>query len=243
MSLEKLESFVMESGNEEMVKAINGVKETYKGNVERLTFLEKEIANATSKRDSIRDLVKSKLGLDELSEDALDKAISKFNSSGDDTKNNEINKLSSMVEMLKAEKDGLESKYKQKINSFKIEKELTSLGAIEDTESMRAYEIVLDEIKKGSTYDDNGNLIFKANDGTTIRNNDGSPVTLADRYSQVKDSEDLAFLFKKKRSKAGSGLPTGNSAGTNLSLKDMNEAERTALFRSNPEQFKRLAGL
>jgi len=52
MSLEILEKLANESGNEEFVNAVNWVKESYKTNVERLSFLEKDKQKAIEKRDT-----------------------------------------------------------------------------------------------------------------------------------------------------------------------------------------------
>jgi hypothetical protein len=244
MSLEVLEKFATESGNEEVVNAVSSIKESYKGNVDRLNFLEKEMKSATEKRDSVKNLVKSKLGLDELSEEALDGAINSLKGNKDSSYDAEIKNLSSMVEMLKVEKESVESKYKQTVNGFKIERALSDIGAREETEGSKAYDIVLSEIRQGAEFDDDGNIVFKANDGTTLRNADGTPVSLEDRYNQLKDSNDLAFLFKKKRSKAGSGATGSNADGAKItSLEGLDEKQRIALFKQNPEQYKRLANL
>lgn len=243
MSLEMLEKFATESGNEEIVGAVNAVKESYKSNVDRLTFLEKDMKKAVEKRDSVTGLIKNKLGVDDVSEEALDSAITSLKSKKDSSNDAEIANLSTMLDMIKTEKEGLQNKYNETVNTYKLEKELTKIGAVNDTETAKAYDILLGEIKQGAEFDDNGNIMFKSNDGTTIRNADGSPTTLADRYAQLKDSEELSFLFKKTRSKAGSGSNAGSPAGGVTSLKDLNEAQRVALFKQDPEQYKRLASL
>jgi hypothetical protein len=67
-------------------------------------------------------------------------------------------------------------------------------------------------------------------------------MSLSDRYSQVKDSDDFQFLFKTKRSKSGSGSSGGNSGGGKVtSLEGLNDVERTRLYKQNPELFKQLS--
>ena len=75
MSLEIIKKFAEESGNEDLVKAVGTVEDTIKGNVEKMSFLERDLKGAIEKRDSIKSLVKSKLGLNELSEEALDNVL------------------------------------------------------------------------------------------------------------------------------------------------------------------------
>lgn len=242
MSLEVLEKFATESGNDDLVKAVTSVKESFNSNINRMKFLEQESKTAFEKRDNIANTVKSKLGIAELSEEALDGFLKQVKSNPDVTIKAENDKLVSMIDMLKTEKEGLNSKLQQTVNSYKIEKQLTKLGAIEETEGSKAYDIVLSEINQGATFDENGEIVFKANDGTTIRNADGSPMTLADRYNQLKDSDELSFLFKTKRSKAGSGATGSNgNSGKVTSLDGLNDAQRLALFRQDPELFRKLS--
>lgn len=243
MSLEVLEKFALESNNDELIGAVNSVKESYKGNVERLSFLEKDMRTAVQKRDDLKSLVKHKLGVEDLTEDALDGFLTKVKSGSDEVSKSEIKNLSSMVEMLKLEKESIASKYSETLNGYKIEKQLTSLGAIEETEGSKAYDIVLNEVRQNASFDEDGRVIFKANDGTTIRNADGSPMSLADRYNQLKDSEELSFLFKTKRTKAGSSATGGKPSNKITSLDGLNDDQRRALFVQDPALFRQLAGL
>lgn len=240
MSIEVLKKFAEESGNEEVLSAVSSVEQSFKSNVEKLSYLEKEKQTAIEKRDSVRGLVKSKFGIDEITEEALDGFLSSVkDGSGNDK---EISNLTSMVEMLKVEKEGISKKYQDTINSYKIEKQLNSLGAIEETENQRAYDIVLKEVISGAEFNADGELVFKANDGTTIRNSDGSPMSLEDRYNQVKDSDDLSFLFKNKRTKTGASAKGGKFTSKVTSLDGLDEQQRIALFRQDPELYRKLAG-
>ena len=241
MSLELLEKLAVESNNAEIINAVGSVKESYRTNVERLSFLEKDIKKAVEKRDEQSQLVKNKLGIKELSEEALEEALSKLK--GNSSNDGEIKNLTTMVEMLKTEKEAIEASYKSKINSYKIERALSDLGAREEAEGKKAYDIILNEISDGIEFDENGNIVFKAKDGTTVRNTDGSPISLADKYNQLKDSDELSFLFKKKRSKSGTGSGGAGSGARVTSLNELDEAQRVALFKQDPEQYRRLAGL
>ncbi len=245
MSLEQLEKFVNESGNEEVIGALNNVKQSFESNVDRLTFLEKEMKTATEKRDSIKGLVKSKFGIDEVSEESLNSIAERLNSNGKD--NGEVDKLTSMLESLKSEKETIASKYNDTVNSYKLEKTLAKLGAMEETESSKAYDIVLNEIKVGAEFGENDEVVFKSQDGTTMRNPDGSPVTLADRYNQLKQDDSLSFLFKTKRSKAGSGAQKSGSYSKEAEYFDRNSenfslTKQAEIYKTNPALYKQLKG-
>lgn len=209
MSLEILEKFANESGNDEFINAVNGVKDSYKTNLDRLTYLEKDKQKAIEKRDSIKSLIKSKLGLEEISEESIEQYIQSKSSNDGDIKN-----LTSMIEALKGEKDSIKNELVNTRNGYRFEKALTSIGAIEETENSKAYDIVLEEIRRNAVFDESGQILFKDKDGITVRNSDGSPMSLSDKYNQLKDSSEFSFLFKTKRSKAGSGATSSVNVNT-----------------------------
>lgn len=240
MSLDTIKKLALELGNEDLTSAVAGLESSSKTNLDRISTLELDLQKSIEKRDRQSQLVRSTFGIDELTEDSL-KAIKAGQGDPDKILQAENVKLASMTEMLKVEKDALSDKYSKTVNRYKIEKSLAGLGAIEDTENRKAYDILLNEVTGGADFDENGNLVFKGNDGTTVRNSDGSPMSLADRYSQVKDSDDFQFLFKKRRNKIGSGTSSGQGGGSKVtSLKGLNDVERTRLFKQDPDLFRSL---
>lgn len=239
MSLDTIKKLAEELGNDDLKAAVSAVEESSRANLDKISTLELDRNNAIEKRDRQAKLVKNVFGLEELTEESL-KKVATGDKEPDAVLKAEVDKMSSMTEMLKAEKEALASKYNETVNKYKIEKSLTGLGAIEDTENQRAYDILLNEVTNGATFDEEGNLVFKANDGTTVRNTDGTPMSLADRYSQVKDSDEFQFLFKQKRNKSGSG--SGGSKGGNkiTSLKGLDDVQRTRLYKQDPALFREL---
>lgn len=221
MSLEVLEKFANESGNDELVNAVNGIKESYKANVDRVSFLERDLQKSVEKRESIKNLIRTKLGVEDITEESIDAVLSKKGSNG------ETEQLSKIIESLKMEKDDISNKFNSTVNSYKLEKQLASLGAFEDTENSKAYDIVLSEINKTASFDENGNVVFKDKEGLTLRNSDGSPVTLGDMYNKIRESNEFSFLFKTRRSKQGSGATTGKANGVSgLKRSQMSHAEK-----------------
>lgn len=233
MSLEIIKKFAEESGNEDLVKAVGTVEDTIKGNVEKMSFLERDLKGAIDKRDSIKSLVKSKLGINELSEEALDNVLkSKPNV------DNEIKAREEMISKLSEELKLSKKELNSKVNTYNLEKQLMSLGAMSETETTKAYDIVFNEISKSADFDENGNIIFKNSDGTTIRNADGSQLSLKDRYNMLKESDEYSFLFKTKRSKAGAGSSGGKSAGgqANLSRSAMSYADKAKFIAEHGQE-------
>ena len=240
MSLDTIRKIAEELGNEDLKSALAAVETSNIANLDKIGTLERDRNNAIEKRDRQAKLVKGVFGLEELTEESLTKAA-KGDKNPDAVLQAEIAKMSTMTEMLTVERDALNTRYNDAVNRYKVEKNLTSLGAVEDTENQRAYDILLNEVTNGATFDEEGTLVFRANDGTTVRNADGSPMTLSDRYSQVKDSDDFQFLFKAKRSKSGSGSGGSKGGGSKVtSLKGMSDVERTRLFKQDPTLFREL---
>ena len=241
MSLEVLEKFAQENGNEELLNAVKGVKGSMGANLDRMSYLEKELQGTISKRDRQAELVKAKLGLEELTEEALDKAMSGKAKAGSAEFEAEKRKLEDMVSMLQTEKESLNSKHKSVMNQYKIERGLNDLGASSEVNGSKAYDILLSEVTSNASFDGD-TLVFKANDGTTIRNTDGTPMSLADRYNQLKDSDELKFLFLADKQKSGSGTQDTRGGGNKItSLSGLNDAQRLALFRNDPVLFKKLS--
>ncbi|MCI4435371.1 MAG: hypothetical protein JHC33_00990 [Ignisphaera sp.] len=241
MSLEVLEKFAQESGSEELLNAVKGVKGSMGANLDRMSYLEKELQGTISKRDRQAELVKSKLGLEELTEEALEKALSSKTKSGSAEFEAEKRKLEDMVSMLQTEKESLNSKHQSVMNQYKIERGLNDLGASSEVNGSKAYDILLSEVTSNASFDGD-TLVFRANDGTTIRNADGTPMSLADPYNQLKDSEELKFLFLADKQKSGSGTQNTKGGGNKItSLAGLNDAQRLALYRNDPELFKKLS--
>jgi len=241
MSLEVLEKFAQENGNEELLNAVKGVKGSMGANLDRMSYLEKELQGTISKRDRQAELVKSKLGLEELTEEALEKALSSKTKSGSAEFEAEKRKLEDMVSMLQTEKESLTSKHQSVMNQYKIERGLNDLGASSEVNGSKAYDILLSEVTSNASFDGD-TLVFRANDGTTIRNADGTPMSLADRYNQLKDSDELKFLFIEAKPKSGSSTQSTKGGGNKItSLAGLNDAQRLALYRNDPELFKKLS--
>lgn len=239
MALDVLEKFAQESGNEELVKAVENVKATYNSNIERLGSLEKDLQGAIKKRDNTKNIVKNKLGVEDVSEETLESFLANIRENADGTIKAENQKLSQIVEELKQGKDSIESKYKQELDSYKLDRALADIGGREDANGANAYSILLSEIAKSSAFDENGNVFFKATDGTTLRNNDGTPMSLKDRYNSIRESEEFGFLFKTKRTKSGSGMNPANGKATaqsGLTRSSMSHSEKAVYIKQHGQE-------
>jgi hypothetical protein len=235
MSLELIKELVDSSGDEKYISAFGAVEQTYKSNLDRLTVLEKDLNKAIQKRDETKNLVKSVFGVDEISEENLRNIIK------DKKDDAEYKNLLTIAEQNKTQAEQLRNELIQTKNMYMIESQLNSLGVSSDVEGKKAYKILVDEILSGAQFTESG-VKFVTPEGVTMRNVDGSEVTLEDRYNQLKESEDLGFIFKAKRAKSGSGAQaTSVNSQQVTSINQLDEQQRIALFKQNPELFRKLS--
>lgn len=241
MSLEIVKKFATENENQELLSAVSAIESSQKANLDRIAYLEKENQNAISKRDRQASLVKEKLGIDELSDDALDSFLSKTSKKGSTEFEAEKKSLEEMIASLQGDKQGLAEALERTKNQYGVERKLMELGAAKEVNGSKAFGILLDEATRGASFED-GKVVFKAEDGTTIRNADGTPMGLAERYASLKESDDFGFLFVEPKGKGGSG--SGSSKGGNqgiTSLEGLDYKQRLALHKQDPELFKKLS--
>ena len=218
MSLETVKKLAEESGNEDLLSAVASLEENTTQNVNRIQSLEKDLQKAIEKRDRQSSIVKNTFGIDEITEDTL-KSIVEKQTKPDEVLKAENENLLNTANTLKSEKEKLEQDFTNVQKQYKIEKSLLNLGANGELASQKAYDILLNEVSNGLSFDDNDKIVFKANDGTTIRNSDGSPMSLEDRYDAIRNSDEFQFLFKSKKSKSGSGTPNSSTSGTRTPTK------------------------
>jgi len=196
------------------------------------TQLTNEVQGFESKINDLkqsRDKYKEKLALfkkslkieegEELNEDTISKKLG--NVKGEVKQEaSEIEKaLKAEIAELEKTIENLKNEYEEKIGETKktlLDKEI-DIQLFKNTAGInavnaKAQNIIISELKKGLEFDENGNLVYKTKEGTTLRK-DGVPMTLVQKLEEIKNSEDFSFLFKSE-AQSGSGLKTGRNTGT-----------------------------
>lgn len=231
MSFAKLLEIVKD--NEEAVSLIKGLQSQSESLTKEVNRLEVVANEAIEKRNKIKSTVKSSLGIDEITEDAL-KALFSGNK-GDDKSKAEIDNLQKqLAEAVKAKGD-IESVYKQKIQSMNFEREVASLG-IADEVIPSKLDYLNFRIQQGLSFNEDGLPVFFNDDGST-RYANGKPMSLRDRYNEILEKEPDLF---KPSTKGGAGCTHQSSSG-GKSFADMTEAEKVALYRRSPDEYRRLS--
>jgi hypothetical protein len=187
---EELKKFL--DGNEDGLKLVATLEENQSTLTKKLNKLEVDSAKAFQTRDELKQklgLVKSKLGLDEIDEEALTKALK------GKTDDAELNNLKALLDKANKEKSDVESEYKSKLSNFALKSELQKTGLAQKSLNQDVYEILESIALKGATYSDDGSIAYKNEDGSTKYHN-GKPLTLADKVAELEQSEAYKPLFK-----------------------------------------------
>ena len=96
--------------------------------------------------------------------------------------------------------------------------------------------LVLQAEAEGWSVDDAGNVVQRKGTETVFGKDGRTPLAPSDWVEQVRTKS--PFFWPKA---SGAGATGGDAAQGGKAFKDMSEAERVALHRSNPEEFRRQA--
>ena len=205
--------------NEEALKVINDAKATQETLTQKLNTYEVDAKKAFEKRDEFKSqlgLVKSKLGLEDLNEEALDKVLK--SKGGDDA---ELNNLKGLIEKANQEKTQIEESYKSKLSQFALKTELQKTGLAQKAIDETAYGVLESIALQGASYE-NDSIVFKNEDGSTKYVN-GAPMTLKDKVNELYNTSSFAGLFKAD-GKGGTGSnPQGGKSGAAAGTKKRSE--------------------
>ena len=170
---------------------------------------------------------------DELTTDKLKELIK--TAKADDASKAEIANLQKLLADKEAEySDKLtqsESRFRDKL----IEVEIAKLGAGNDVVNDRALQIVINSLKDCATID-NGNIVYRDANGTTIRNGSGQPLSIAEKMAQFKADVNNSFLFKATSNGGGGTSTSGNGGNGSKKRSEMSHAEKGKYIKEHGEE-------
>ena len=223
--------------NQEATNFIKGIQETQETNVTTINKNETLINNLKGDLDKFKqgnNLVKSKLGLEQLNEESLSQALNSL-------KKGDLDEKSRLeIENLKSELSNSTSLLTEKENAFNTQIRELKLGTqlsdllVKNGVLPNAVKSASREVSQMMKYDDNNNPIFLNEDGSTKYLN-GKPMGLADAIENIKQEHDYMF---SRDTKSGGGSQ-GND-GESKGFTNMSEAERVQLFKTDPTRFNQL---
>lgn len=223
MNFEQLLALV--GDNVEAQTFIKGVQETQETNVQTINKNESLINNLKGDLEKFKQgnsLVKSKLGLEQLNEESLSEALSKYSKSKDDV----VSKAE--YENIKAELEKINGKYQEDTSKFNSTIQELKLGTqlqdlIAGTSILpEARQDALQIVKSMMKFNENNEPVFLNEDGTTKYHN-GKPFGLADAVSSLQETRPYMF---SRDTKSGGGTQPNNGSATTGKLGGTPEEER-----------------
>lgn len=200
-------------GNEDAIKFVETMDSTKNDLTQQVNSLEVKFNEARDGRDKTKEslrYVKEKLGIDEINDDTLAKALKK--KGGDDA---ELQNLQKLLEEANGKTKEVENEYKGKLAKYVMQNELSKTGLAQEAYNSKMYSILETEVLRDAVYE-NDQIIFKNADGSTLYGDKGKPMALEDRVAMLRSDPTYAPMFKPSNNGGGG---SGGSQNGNHSLK------------------------
>jgi hypothetical protein len=227
MDYETLEKLL--EGNQEAIEFVQSTQETVTSLSERVNNQERKIEDIIQSRDKVKQrlgLIKQKLGIEEVTEEALEKAMA---IEPDEKVKAEIDNYKSEIDNLRKQQNEIQSKFAEEKAQMKIGNEILNSGVGSEAATPEAAELLSSLLIKGATVDDSGNVVYKNSDGTTMLK-DGKPVSVKDRLNELRTNNGYAGLFKSLVTGGSGGPGSGKEASRNVDVSKMNPAQKAELI-------------
>lgn len=193
--------------------------------------------------DSIksRDKAKSKLGEisealglngDDLTADAIRELITKRK--GDDASKAEIENLTKLLKAKDEEMTTKSSEFEGKFRDKVLDYEIAKIGLTADVVNDKALSLVIQSLKDGA-YIEEGQIVYRDENGATLRNGAGRPLSIAERMAEFKADTNNAFLFKATAQSGGGSQTTigGSHSGGRIPL----DGDKSARLKAIESKF------
>ena len=213
MGITELKSMLAD--NNEATAELTAIENSMATNLGRITDLETQVGASDSKlneailsRDKIRNTVKTELGLDEFSADAVRAKLSSYASAdAQESYGNQIKELkANSATKIEALQDALNGKTDE-IDGLMMKVAISGTDVMAQTKGAHANEMLMSWISENATFDDNGNIVYRGKSGETLYNGNGDPLSLDDRINEIKSDESRDFVFQARYLNGG-GAPT-----------------------------------
>jgi len=213
MDFEKLRSFV--GDNEDGINYVDKIEKEANELVEKVNSLE------TAKNGTLEDLkkfkqgnslVKEKLGLEQLNEEALDEALKGLgNSKADEKTKAEIEQLKSKLDEANKQKDETVQQYENRLSDMALTNNIRDLGVGQLASTKIAEQTILSELKKGAVLDGD-KIVYKNEDGSTVYN--GTSIMTPDKKLEQMRSDENWKPFFRADVKSGGGASESKGDGS-----------------------------
>ena len=239
MDFDKVTALLDEGKIDDVKTALSEFRPQFEKTVSDLKAYEGKFNEAVQTRDKAKSKLKDISGLfgidsEELTTDKLKELLK--TAKGDDASKAEIENLTKLIAQKENEYNSSLNDYKAKFTDKLIEVEIAKLGAGNDVVNDRALQLVIESLKDGATID-NGNIVYRDANGTTIRNsNTGQPLSIAEKMAQFKADQSNSFLFKATSNGGGGTPPNGNGGLGSKKRSEMSHAEKGKFIQEHGEE-------
>jgi len=193
----------------EAATALTEHQTAFNATMTKMGGLEVDLQTAAEKRDRLKTTIRNATGLEEITEEAL-KTVLAGNSANTEIYTKEIDQLRGKLGESANAVDAVSAKYESQIFGLKLDRSVTSLGAMDEVHSQHAYKTVVEELARNAEFDDEGNIMYRNTDGTTIYNG-ANPMTIQAKYELIKADDTYSYLFKPQFKSGGGKAPNGAS--------------------------------
>jgi len=193
---------LQESGKPELIEKVKEVEGKITENISNITtrasMLENDLAKAIEKRENIKKLIKSKTGLEDLTEESVNSYFDSINNNGD------AKKLQEMLEMTKKEYESKVKELSTRLTQKQIDSKLLESGLLDNTNGKVAKKVIMDELKSNLVQKD-GELVYVDENNSIVYDTDGKPLSVEKKLESLYNDEEYNALFKGKSGGGKSG--------------------------------------
>jgi len=220
----------IEKDNPQGAQVINDYVQAANATIGKVGDLEKSLKGAAEKRDSLKTIIRQATGLEEITAEGLQGFLTKDNEQVQ-TYQTEIKTLQEKLADSANAVDEVSKNYESKIFELNLDRIVTMMGAADEVHNSHAYGVVFDALKQNATTDENGDIVYKNPDGTTIYAENGNPATVQSMYEALRADDNYSYLFKEQYLSGGGKGPQGpktSNGGETLRRSQMDDAAKTA---------------
>ncbi len=236
MDFDTVLSLIDKGKTDEAKQAIESFKPQFEKTVEDLKGYESKFNEAKDGRDKVKGRLKEisdvlGVSVDDLSAERVKELLGK--SKGDDVSKAEIENLTKLLQQKETEFTEKLNQSETRFRDKLIENEIAKAGLSADIVNDKALTLVIDALKSGATIEE-GHIVYREN-GVTLRNASGQPLTISEKMEQFKSDASNAFLFKATTT-SGGGATQNNGGGAKVmdraSFEKSSPAEQMAFIKS-----------
>ena len=233
----------IEKDNPTGAQAITDYVTAANATIAKVGDLEKSLKGSAEKRDSLKTIIRQATGLEDITTEGLTDFLTKDNEQVQ-TYQKEISGLQGKLSESANAVDEVSRGYEEKIFTLNLDRIVTMMGAADEVHNAHAYGVVFGALKDNATTDDQGDIVYKNPDGTTIYAENGNPASVQSMYESLRGDDNYSYLFKEQYLTGGGKGPQGpktSNGGETLRRSQMDDgAKATYIAKHSMNAYRQL---